>query len=212
MPTAAETSAANGNRIRRSREAVVQATNTEPAELPRQMAVRRRRPTIGYRISSNRRNTTSSNHNHTTSRKRVARAAVPPCWVTEASRPTTRMQQLCHIISITSHNSSSITAAITSSRRCRIITISHSSSSSRVTNLRRMLACAQTATPIIISKMMGTVATAACRIIAEGTRIFRAALGHRISRGVTRGEEKTTWIAAVALCTAAVVGVSGRAT
>lgn len=208
MPTAAETSAANGNRIRRYREAVVPATNTEPAELPRQMAVRRRRPTIGYRISSNRRSTTSSNHNHTTSRKRVARAAVPPCWVTEASRPTTRMQQLCHIISITSHNSSSIP----SSRRCRIITISHSSSSSRVTNLRRMLACAQTATPIIISKMMGTVATAACRIIAEGTRIFRAAHGHRINRGVTRGEEKTTWIAAVALCTAAVVGVSGRAT
>lgn len=182
--------------------------------LGEQTAVSRRRPTIGYRASSNRRSTTSSssNHNHTTSRKRVAaRAAVPLCWATEASRPTTaRMQQLCHIISITSHSSSSIIAAITSSRRCRIITISHSSSS-RVTKLRRMLACAQTATPITTSRMMGIAATAACRIIVEGTRIFRVVRGHRISRGATRGEEKTIWTAAVALCTAA-AEVSGRVT
>lgn len=164
-----------------------------------------------YRISSNRRSTTSSsNHNHTTSRKRVAKAAVPLCWATEASRPTTRMQQLCHIISITSHSSSSsIIAAITSSRRCRIITISHSNS--RVTKLRRMLACAQTATPITTSKMREIVATAACRTTVDGTRIFRVVRGHRISRGVTRGEEKTTWTAAVVLCTAA-AEASGRAT
>lgn len=67
-------------------------------------------PTSGYRISSNRRtisNSSNNNHNHTTSRKReVVARAVPPCWATEASRPTTKMQQLlCHIINITSHSS-----------------------------------------------------------------------------------------------------------
>uniref|UniRef100_A0A8D8MPF6 (northern house mosquito) hypothetical protein n=1 Tax=Culex pipiens TaxID=7175 RepID=A0A8D8MPF6_CULPI len=186
--------------------------STEPVvELPleERTAVRRRLgPTSGYRISNNRRTTNSSNnHNHTTSRKRVAVAReVPPCWVTEASRPTTRTQLLCHIINITSHSSSSsITAAITSSRRrCRIITTNRNSN--KVTKLRRTSACARTVMPITTSnsnnkRTMETVATAACRTTAAGTRTCPVVRGHRTSRGVTRDEEKTTWTAAVALCT-----------